>query len=182
MAWLRGEPASSSVHVQRWQKHLVHAHSALRAHSDEQRDAKKSKLDDINIGAVGSFDKMMLTDAVEGKCVFRFPPEPSGFLHMGHGKAVLLNDYYRQLYKGQLIVRFDDTNPAKEKSEYCTAILEDLASLGVKPDRVTYSSDNFPFILEQARRLIVQGDAYVVSIFSFRKSHGNRTGLKSAFS
>ncbi len=74
---------------------------------------------------------------------------------------MLLNDYYRTLYKGRLIVRFDDTNPAKEKTEFEEAILEDLERLGVRPDRVTHTSDNFAYILGKARQLIEQGDAYV---------------------
>ncbi len=74
---------------------------------------------------------------------------------------MLLNDYYRTLYKGRLILRFDDTNAAKEKEEYAESILHDLELLGVKPDVVTYTSDNFEYILGKAAQLIAQGDAYV---------------------
>lgn len=76
-------------------------------------------------------------------------------------QAALLNQFYARKYQGKMILRFDDTNPEKEKMEFQDAILEDLVTLEVKPDRVTYTSDSFPIIENYARQLIRQGDAYM---------------------
>ena len=103
----------------------------------------------------------MLEGAVPFEVTTRFPPEPSGYLHIGHAKAVLLNDYYARRYKGKLIVRFDDTNPSKEKEEFQQSIIEDLKLLGVFPDIVTYTSDYFEQLKVYALWLIDEGLAFM---------------------
>ncbi|KXZ44656.1 hypothetical protein GPECTOR_64g150 [Gonium pectorale] len=107
----------------------------------------------------GSFD-IGLPGAEEGKVVTRFPPEPSGYLHIGHAKAALLNQYFADMYKGKLLVRFDDTNPSKEKDEFVENIMKDIADLGLRYDRLTYTSDYFPQLLELGEKLIRSGVMY----------------------
>ncbi|CAG9536379.1 unnamed protein product [Cercopithifilaria johnstoni] len=102
-----------------------------------------------------------LPGAEKGKVVVRFPPEASGYLHIGHAKAALLNQYYQQTFEGKLIMRFDDTNPAKENAHFEQVILDDLKMLQVKPDRWTHTSDYFDLILEMCERLLQEGKAYV---------------------
>lgn len=102
-----------------------------------------------------------LPGAEMGKVVVRFPPEASGYLHIGHAKAALLNQYYQQMFKGKLIMRFDDTNPAKEKEAFEEVILGDLKMLEVKPDRFTYTSDYFEMMLDLCEKLVKEGKAYV---------------------
>ena len=110
-------------------------------------------------GEGGSFE-IGLVDAVEGLVCTRFPPEPSGYLHIGHAKAALLNEYFARRYKGTLLLRFDDTNPDKEKEDYVSAILADVATLGIVPDKITYTSDHFDALLAVAKELIDRGVLY----------------------
>lgn len=101
-----------------------------------------------------------LIDAVDGQVVTRFPPEPSGYLHIGHAKAAILNQYFAQLYHGTLIIRFDDTNPSKEREEFTQSIIEDLKLLGIEGDKVTHSSDYFQEMYDLAIQMIKEGKAY----------------------
>lgn len=101
-----------------------------------------------------------LPGAEMGKVVVRFPPEASGYLHIGHAKAALLNQYYQQAFQGKLIMRFDDTNPAKENVEFEKVILEDLEMLEIKADIFTYTSDYFDLMLQLCERLLKEGKAY----------------------
>mmetsp|Transcript_11755 Transcript_11755/g.17011 ORF Transcript_11755/g.17011 Transcript_11755/m.17011 type:complete len:694 (+) Transcript_11755:74-2155(+) len=99
--------------------------------------------------------------ATGGKWQTRFPPEPNGYLHVGHAKAINFNFLVAEVNGGECLLRFDDTNPAAEKKEYIDMIIENLHWLGHNPSRVTYSSDYFDELYEFAEQLIKQGDAYV---------------------
>lgn len=128
--------------------------------SQNKKGGKGGKAgDDNKEKSVGSFD-INLEGAVKGKVVTRFPPEPSGYLHIGHTKACLLNQYFAKLYEGKMILRFDDTNPSKEKDEFVENIIADLKSLEVTPDKVTYTSDSFPHLLTLAEKMIKKGFLY----------------------
>lgn len=102
-----------------------------------------------------------LPGAEMGKVVVRFPPEASGYLHIGHAKAALLNQFYQQAFQGKLIMRFDDTNPAKETIEFENVILEDLEMLEIKPDLFTHTSQYFDVMLGYCETLLKEGKAYV---------------------
>ena len=94
---------------------------------------------------------------------FRFPPEPNGYLHIGHAKAIGLNFGLGQKYNAPVNLRFDDTNPEKEEVEYVKAIKDDVLWLGFNWDKVTYSSDNFQQLYDWAILLIKKGKAYIDS-------------------
>ncbi|KAL0819856.1 hypothetical protein ABMA28_007881 [Loxostege sticticalis] len=102
-----------------------------------------------------------LPHAEMGKVVVRFPPEASGYLHIGHAKAALLNQYYQQAFQGKLVMRFDDTNPAKENADFEKVILEDVEMLEIKPDMFTHTSQYFDLMLEYCEKLIKEGKAFV---------------------
>ncbi|XP_033861011.3 bifunctional glutamate/proline--tRNA ligase-like isoform X1 [Acipenser ruthenus] len=108
---------------------------------------------------VGKF--VELPGAEMGKVVVRFPPEASGYLHIGHAKAALLNQHYQVNFKGKLIMRFDDTNPEKEKEDFEKVILEDVSLLQIHPDQFTYTSDHFDSILKLAEKMLREDKAYI---------------------
>ena len=91
----------------------------------------------------------------------RFPPEPNGYLHIGHAKSICLNFGLALKYGGKTNLRFDDTNPAKEETEYVESIIEDVKWLGFNPDKVLYASDYFEQLYFFAVKLIEKGLAYV---------------------
>jgi len=168
MQWLKIR--KSFPHLSRWFEFV----SSLPAPADvaEQFGRKPRAAPDM-VGALGSassankactdtggsFD-IDLPGTEEGKVVTRFPPEPSGYLHIGHAKAALLNQEIANRFKGRMLVRFDDTNPSKEKDEYVDNIINDIKRLGLVFENITYTSDYFPQLVDLAERLIRAGHVY----------------------
>lgn len=97
----------------------------------------------------------------KGRVFTRFPPEPNGYLHIGHSKAIAINFGYAKYHNGECYLRFDDTNPEAEEEKYFTSILDIVDWLGFKPFKVTYSSDYFDQLYALAEKLIEEGKAYV---------------------
>ncbi|KAM9564592.1 bifunctional glutamate/proline--tRNA ligase isoform 3-T3 [Guaruba guarouba] len=147
------------VHVKRWYSFLEAQHVFQAVGAKWSSDAPKVKMAPEKKADVGKF--VELPGAEMGKVIVRFPPEASGYLHIGHAKAALLNQHYQVNFKGKLIMRFDDTNPEKEKEDFEKVILEDVAMLHIKPDQFTYTSDHFETIMTYAEKLIQEGKAYV---------------------
>jgi len=106
-----------------------------------------------------------LADGVYDHVCTRFPPEPNGYLHIGHAKSILLNYGLAQEYHGEFHLRFDDTNPMKEKSEYVESIKEDIKWLGADwKDHLYFASDYFDQMYEAALKLIKKGKAFVCDL------------------
>jgi glutaminyl-tRNA synthetase len=124
-------------------------------------------------------DEDMRTGKYDGRVHTRFPPEPTGYLHIGHAKAIMLNYGIAEEYGGLFNLRFDDTNPAKEEQEYVYAIIEDCRWLGADwEDRLYYASDYFDKMYEYAVQLVNQGDAYVDDLSSMEIKHYRGDVLK----
>jgi len=117
-------------------------------------------------------------NAVQGKVVTRFPPEPSGYPHIGHAKAAFLDYEVAKQNGGKMLLRFDDTNPEKESLEYVTAIKDGLKWLGVEWSNESYTSDNLGAIYSAAEKLISLDKAYVC-ICSQEEISKGRTEMKS---
>ena len=107
-------------------------------------------------------DEDLKTNKYKGRVHTRFPPEPNGYLHIGHAKSICLNFGIAEEYKGLCNLRFDDTNPSKEEKEYVQSIIEDVKWLGFDwDDRLFFASDYFNQMYEYAIQLIKDGKAYV---------------------
>ena len=102
-----------------------------------------------------------LKNAIQGKVVTRFPPEPNGYPHIGHAKAAIINSEYAKMYGGKFILRMDDTNPEAERMEYHAAIKVGLEWLGIEFDQVKNTSDDMELFYEKGIELINSGKAYI---------------------
>ncbi len=122
----------------------------------------------------------------DGRVHTRFPPEPNGYLHIGHAKSILLNFGLAQKYNGKFNLRFDDTNPTKEEQEYVDSILEDVKWLGADwEDRLFFTSDYFDRLYEWAEKIILDGKAYVddqpAEVISEQRGTPTQPGTESPF-
>ncbi|MEE0982074.1 MAG: glutamate--tRNA ligase family protein, partial [Acutalibacteraceae bacterium] len=105
-----------------------------------------------------------LREGINTRVQTRFPPEPNGYLHIGHAKAICIDFSTAEKYGGICNLRLDDSNPSKEDTEYIDAIKEDIEWLGYKWANVYYASDYFDFVYECAIKLIKKGKAYVCDL------------------
>lgn len=123
-------------------------------------------------------DEDLKTNKFQGRVHTRFPPEPNGYLHIGHAKSIRLNFGIAHEYNGKFNLRFDDTNPEKEEQEYVDSIIEDVKWLGGEfEDRLFYASDYFEQMYQWAVDLIKKGKAYVCDLTGdeIRKTRGTLT-------
>ena len=126
----------------------------------------------MNLPEATNFIEQYINEELEGgkfasvgnKIVVRFPPEPNGYLHIGHVKAMCINFAVKEKYHGELNLRMDDTNPAKEDYEYVNSIVEAVKWLGFTPDRLLYASDYYEQLYEIAEKYIRDGNAYVCDL------------------
>ncbi|KAI7163843.1 hypothetical protein KC349_g1131 [Hortaea werneckii] len=147
----------STVNVALWYDNVENSTPWLETCLEEfNRHSSNQKMAASSSGASYDIDLHI----ANGPVVTRFPPEPSGYLHIGHAKAALLNEHFAHAQPGgKLICRFDDTNPSKESQEFQDSILFDLKLMGVVPDVISYSSDYFQVMYELVLKLIRAGKA-----------------------
>ncbi len=126
-------------------------------------------MNDLDTATGGNFIRQIIDADIDagkngGRVVTRFPPEPNGYLHIGHAKSICLNFGIAQDYRGSCNLRFDDTNPHKENLEYIEAIKADVRWLGFEWDSLFFASDYFEHLYEYAVGLIKAGKAYVCDL------------------
>ena len=157
--------------------------------TQHKTDNKENKDNKENSEKRTHFIRQLITEELaSGKhqaIVTRFPPEPNGYLHIGHAKSICLNFGLAQEFDGTCFLRFDDTNPTKEEEEYVQAIIEDVKWLGFKWEAITYASDYYQQFYDFAVELIKSGKAYVDSLTpeEIRAHRGTLTeaGRESAY-
>lgn len=146
---------------------------AVRKTDEESRSTEENKTAEEERSAEGKrslnfIERIIEQDLESGRrdtVITRFPPEPNGYLHMGHAKSICLNFGLAEKYQGTCHLRFDDTNPEKEEMEYIESIEKDVAWLGFDwGDRIYFASDYFEEIYSAALQLIKDGKAYVDSL------------------
>lgn len=123
-------------------------------------------MDEINETSnfIKNIIKEDLASGKHGEIITRFPPEPNGYLHIGHAKSIVLNFGLAQEFKGKTNLRFDDTNPTKEDTEYVESIKEDVKWLGYEWNNLYFASEYFKTMYEKAVLLIKKGEAYVCDL------------------
>ena len=128
----------------------------------------EEKIEEKEVVSKNFIEQIIDKDLAEGhtqKISTRFPPEPNGYLHIGHAKSILLNYGLAQEYHGHFNLRFDDTNPTKEKTEFVESIIKDVEWLGAKYDgEVRFASNYFEQMYEAAIKLIKKGKAFVCDL------------------
>ena len=136
----------------------------------EDNKKQEDKKSEIELKVRKNFIREIIDDDLKtnkfgGKVHTRFPPEPNGYLHIGHAKSICLNFGLARDYNGLTNLRFDDTNPAKEEQEYVESIQQDVRWLGFDwEDRLYYASDYFDQLYDYAVQLIKKGKAYVCDL------------------
>ncbi|KAH8689067.1 tRNA synthetases class I, catalytic domain-containing protein [Talaromyces proteolyticus] len=166
-----GEMVSKSELKKRMQKRAKKAAKTAAAASSVQQEkankpaSKPAKVEEPTLDPDAMFKLGFLADVYKLRpskdVVTRFPPEPNGYLHLGHSKAIAINFGFARYHGGKTILRFDDTNPDAEKEEYFIAIEETIRWLGFTPSKITYASDNYQRMYDLAEKMIKMEKAYV---------------------
>ena len=161
------------------EKHLLEANTSVKfLFLHTQYNIMVENTDSVSEKKLLNFlEEIIENDLTSGKhksILTRFPPEPNGYLHIGHAKSICLNFGLAKKYGGKTNLRFDDTNPVKEDTEYVDSIMEDVRWLGFEWASVHYASDYFDQLYEWAVQLIKRGLAYVddQSLEEIRKNRG----------
>jgi glutaminyl-tRNA synthetase len=149
--------------------------------NNDSKEVEKKSANFIEI----AIEKDLAEGKNDGKLQTRFPPEPNGYLHIGHAKAFLLNFNLAQKYNGICNLRLDDTNPTKEDTEYVDSIMEDIQWLGCKWDNVYYASDYFQQLWDFATYLIKERKAYIdeqpADLIAKQKGTPTQPGVESPY-